>query len=288
MFKLADAMDVCMEEVGYGYYVYGIMGRINSLPTEKLPGKGIDPDCPVYALPNLAVQAIVSKVSMKEFGQKALEANLHDMQWLADKVHAHESILEAILPHCTLIPMRLCTIFRSESRVREMLAEYHDDFINTLAHLEGRKEWGVKVYVDASIIAQKIGKISDRVKRLEMEIAEKSGGAAYLWKRKLDDAIAVEIDSTTIEYVQRSHDRLSSHAEDSVTNPLRDKASTGRTDEMILNGAYLVADEHLEAFRTELADLGAEYGFLGFSFHLSGPWPPYNFVAGAFSEDRWS
>jgi len=272
----------------HGYYVYAIT---SSLSLVRLPEKGIDPTYPVCALPDRAIQAIVSKVSLGEFGQDVLETNLQSPQWLAAKVYAHESISEAVLAHCTLIPIRFCTIFESESRVREMLGEHHDDFVNTLTRLEGKKEWGLKVFGDSAILAQRIGEVSDRVKRLEMEMAEKSGGAAYLWRKRLDEAIAVEIDRVSIECAQRGHDRLSSHAEESVTNPLQGKEITSRKEEMILNGAYLVADERLGAFQAELAGLEDEYGALGFSFQVSGPWPPYNFVAspsGKIGESRQS
>ena len=264
----------------HGCYVYGITRRVDTLP---LAEKGIDPACPVYALPYENVQAIVSEVSLAEFGVEVLEANVQDLQWLAARVRAHESILEAILPHCTLIPMRFCTIFLSESRVREMLAECHDGYINTLTRLDGRKEWGVKVYVDRAIISQRVGDISDKVKKLEMEMAEKSGGAAYLWKKRLDEAVAVEADRVSIEVVERSHELLSGHAEESVANPLQSRESA---EEMILNGAYLVADERLAAFQAELAGLDDEYVALGFGFRESGPWPPYNFVANERTRER--
>ena len=267
----------------HGCYVYGITRRIDALP---LAEKGIDPACPVYTLPDGNIQAIVSEVSLAEFGEEALEANVQDLQWLAARVRAHESILEAILPHCTLIPMRFCTIFLSESRVREMLAECHDGYINTLTRLDGRKEWGVKVYVDSAIIAQRVGDISDKVKKLEMEMAEKSGGAAYLWKKRLDEAVAVEANRVSIEVAERSHELLSGHAEESVANPLQSRESTGHTEEMILNGAYLVADERLAAFQVKLAGLDDEYVALGFSFRVSGPWPPYNFVANERTRER--
>ena len=266
----------------HGYYVYGITRRIDGLP---LAEKGIDPTCPVYLLPYENIQAIVSKVSLAEFGEDVLEANVQDIEWLAEKVRSHESILDAILPHCTLIPMRFCTIFQTENRVREMLGEHHDGFVNTLTRLEGKKEWGLKVFGDGAILAQRIGEVSDRVKRLEMEMAEKSGGAAYLWKKRLDEATAAEIDRVNIECAQRGHDRLSSHAEESVTNPLQGKEITSRKEEMILNGAYLVADKRLGAFQAELSGMEDEYGALGFSFEVSGPWPPYNFVASPLGKD---
>ncbi|MFQ5814466.1 MAG: GvpL/GvpF family gas vesicle protein [Anaerolineae bacterium] len=49
--------------------------------------------------------------------------------------------------------------------------------------------------------------------------------------------------------------------------------------EMVLNGAYLVDETELEAFRTVLATLEPTYADQGFEYELTGPWPPYNFAA---------
>lgn len=271
-------------EENYGYYVYGVVGDNSSQPIEGLPEEGIDLAYPVYALPYRAIQAIVSRVSLQEFGQEALEINLNDIKWLEAKVRAHQGVLEEVLDSRTLIPMRLCTIYRSESRVQEMLARYYDDFVEVLARLEGKQEWGVRVYCDGKTLAQRVGEVSDRVKELKTEMAKKSEGAAYFLKKKMDETVAEEVERISDEYAQCSHDRLSSHAEEAVVNPLQSKELTGRQEEMILNGAYLVLEEQLPAFQAELESLVEEYGDLGFGCEMTGPWPPYNFVTIHFEE----
>jgi len=271
------------EEEGHGYYVYGIVGSVgerNQVFSEK-PGfsKGIDPAHPVYALPYQAIQAVVSQVSLQEFGQEALEANLNDIKWVEAKVLAHQRVLEAVLGSHTLVPMRFCTIYRSESGVQEMLARHYDDFVEALGRLAGKQEWGVKVFCDGETLAQRVGEASDRVKELRAEMERKSRGAAYFLKKKMDEAIAEEVERASDEYAQRSHDRLSNHAEESVINPLQSRELTGRKEAMVLNGAYLVAEDQLAAFRAELERLAEEHGDLGFVYEMTGPWPPYNFVS---------
>ncbi len=286
------------EETGYGYYVYGIVRSDDSQPIEGLPEEGIDPAHPVYALqPSAighqpsAISAIVSEVSLQELGQKALEANLDDIEWVEDKVRAHQRVLDQVLAHHTLIPMRFCTIYRSESRVQEMLARRYDDFVEALARLEGKREWGVTVYCDGKALARRAGETSDRVKELKAEIEQKSKGTAYFLKKKVDEAISDEVERISDECAQHSHDRLSSHAEEAVINPLRSREFTGREEAMVLNGAYLVAEEQLPAFRAELESLEEEHGHMGFSCEITGPWPPYNFVSTCtepfdFAQDR--
>jgi hypothetical protein len=278
------------EETGYGYYVYGIVGDVGekNLVFSEKPGfsKGIDPAYPVYALQpsaighrSSAISAIVSEVSLQEFGQEALEANLNDMEWVEAKVLAHQRVLEAVLASHTLVPMRFCTIYRSEGHLQEMLAQHYDDFVEALARLEGKQEWGGKVYCDGQALAQRAGETSDRVKELQAEMEQKSSGAAYFLKKKAEEAIADEVERLSDEYAQRSHDRLSSHAEEVIINPLQSKEITGRKEAMVLNGAYLVATGQLAAFRAELESLTEEYGDLGFIYEMTGPWPPYNFVS---------
>jgi hypothetical protein len=278
-------------EEGYGYYVYGVVGGDSSQPVEGLPEKGIDPVHPVYALqPSAishrlsAISAIVSRVSLQEFGQEELETNLDDIRWLEAKVRSHQGVLETVMANHTLVPMRFCTIYRSESRVQEMLGQHYDDFVEALAQLEGKQEWGVKAYCDGKTLAQRVGEVSDRVKELRAEVEQKSSGAAYFLKKKMDETIAEEVQRISDEYAQRSHDRLSRQAEEAVVNPLQNKEITGRKEEMILNGAYLVLEEQLPVFRAELENLEEEYDGLGFDYEMTGPWPPYNFVTISFEE----
>jgi hypothetical protein len=280
-------------EAGCAYYVYGVIGSDGDQPLEGLPGEGIDPAYPVYALPcshpaataseavfrstNQTLQAIVSQASLRDFGQERLEENLDDMRWVEAKVRVHQDILDTIVASHTLIPMRFCTLYRTEERVREMMEQHHADFVQALTRLESKREWGVKVYCDSPVLAQRAGQVSDSVKEIEAEMAAKSTGAAYFLKKKLEGTIAAEVERISDEHAQCSHDRLSSHAAEAIISPLQGKEHTGRQEAMVLNGAYLVTEDRLAAFRAELANMQDEYGCLGFIYEMTGPWPAYNF-----------
>lgn len=277
--EIGDGADISGEEEKeeYGYYIYGIVGGNGDQP--RLPKEGIDPDHPVYALPHQEITALVSRVSLREFGQEALKANLEDITWLEAKVRTHHGVLETASISHTVIPMRFCTIYQSEERVHEMLAECCDGFVSTLERLRGQQEWGIKVYYDSNTLTRKVEQVSVRVQALAAEMEQKSSGVAYFMRKKQEGMVAEEVERLCVECAQHSHDRLASRARDAVINPLQNKELTGANDEMILNGAYLVAEEQLAAFRAELENLKEEYGDLGFSYAMTGPWPPYNFLA---------
>ena len=278
----AERVAGTLEETDEGYYVYGIV-RGDAGPLDiSPPGEGlagIDPDYPVYTTSYRAIQAVVSKVSLQEFGPQVLEKNLNDLSWLEAKARAHQGVLEAVLADRVVIPMRFCTIYRSEDGIQQKLSQYYDHFVADLAHLEGKQEWGVKVYCDCETLALQVERVSDRVKALREEMEAKPEGAAYFLHKKVAEIQAQEVERVSGEYAQRFHDRLSGLAEEAVVNPLQGPARAGREEMMILNGAYLVSDERLAAFRTGLERLGEEGKDIGFSYEITGPWPPYNFVA---------
>jgi len=268
-----------------GCYVYGITGNDSDLPTCDLMDRGIDPANAVYSVSYQDIRAVVSDVSLVEFGEEALASNLNNMDWLTAKVHAHQSVLDRLSRDRSVVPMRFCTVYSSECRVQEILAQQYDYFVDALARVEGKQEWGVKVYCAAQVLADEVVGLSDVVKSLNSELAEKSEAAAYFLKKKIDDAIVTERERITDEVVQDSHNRLWMRSWEAVVNRLQGRDVTNRAEDMVLNGAYLVSQDCVEAFQTELDELRKKYAGPGFSYELSGPWPPYNFAGTAPKED---
>ena len=259
-----------------GYYVYGVTQ--NNLPLKGLLEKGIDPDFPLYALPYKSIQAIVSQVTLQEFGEEALKENLNDPIWLESKVRTHQIVLEAALAVGALIPMKFCTIYLSEARIAEILAQYEAEFIENLERLEGKQEYGVKVYSDLETLRRQVEQTNERVNAIQAEIVDQSNGKAYFARKKLETAIGEEVERLSDAYAQSSHDLLAACAAEARVTPLQSKEVSGRNQEMMLNGAYLVDDEKKAAFLRELENLNNQYCPSGFIYELTGPWPPYNFV----------
>lgn len=264
-------------EINIGCYVYAIIGNDRELPV----GNGIDPDSPINCVSYQNIRAVVSNVSLSEFNEEAFS----NQEWLIAKVKAHQSILDELSATRTAIPMRFCTICSSEQQVHELLEEHHDDFASALARLEGKQEWGVKAYRAPQVLSDKVAQISDVVKSLNSEMAEKSEAAAYFTKKKIEEAIISETERITDEVAQESHNKLWMRSWEAVVNPLQNREVTHREDDMVLNGAYLISRDCVEAFQNELDSLRQKYADLGFSYELSGPWPPYNFASAVPRED---
>jgi Gas vesicle synthesis protein GvpL/GvpF len=256
-------------ESGNGRYVYGVVPAAQASAEMFSGAPGVHADGAVMLVAEGELAAIASDVPLAEFGQEAIERNLHDEAWLEEKVRAHEGVLEAALGQSPLVPFRFGTIFRSDEQVRKMLRE-NTHLTDLLERLRGTVELGVKAFLDADEFERKHGG--------ETEEEPGEGGKAYLLRKQRDRRLADARVSFTAACAQQSHELLATAAEDARANPLHRPEHTGRAGEMLLNGAYLVRTENEQAFRATLTELESRYGPDGVQYELTGPWPPYNFV----------
>jgi Gas vesicle synthesis protein GvpL/GvpF len=252
---------------GTGLYVYGVVPvEAEADLFEEI--KGVDRSERIGLLPDGALAAIVSAVPLAEFGEEALQENLRDPAWLEEKVRAHDAVLEAALGRAPLVPFRFGTIYRGEEQVRAMLRE-HGELGATLERLRGRVELGVKGFLDPERFA------GDRAERA----TETGQGRAYLLRKQAERDLAETRAAFKVAQAEQTHERLAALAEDARANALQDAEVSGRPGEMLLNGAYLVSADRVEAFRSALEELRATHAAEGVRYELTGPWPPYNFVA---------
>jgi hypothetical protein len=208
------------------------------------------------------VAALVSAVPAEEFGEEPLRENLNDRAWLERTAREHEDVLERALARTAVVPFRLCTIYESRERVQDFLAERGAGLADLLRRLDGRVELGVKAYfapADASAEA------------------EPQSGREYLLRRQRERQDAEEAARFKAESARVSHERLAAVAEEARANPPQPAELSGRTEEMLLNGAYLVPRDD-GRLRDVVAELESLYGPRGVTYELTGPWPPYNFV----------
>ena len=129
------------EPAADAFYVYGVVSSADAdLPADVL---GVDPRHSATLVEGDGLAAIVSLVSLAEFGEEQLHENLNDVAWLEQKARAHERVLDEAISRMTVVPMRLCTIYRGARQVKDMLSSEREIFVDALHRLEGKAEWGV-------------------------------------------------------------------------------------------------------------------------------------------------
>jgi Gas vesicle synthesis protein GvpL/GvpF len=267
---------------GTGVYVYAVVDDGAGVATDGLHGVA-DAAVRIVAADDGALHALVSDVPLGEFGDEALKRNLNELPWLSATAVAHERVVEAALAAATVVPMRLCTIFRDDRGVRDMLAREAAGLGAALARLRGSQEWGVKAIADPGALADAIGEHSERVRDLRRGVAAGGEGAGYFASLKLEQATREELAAQLETRAREIHDAVAALATDARLHPPTSRELGGYEGEMVLNGAYLVPVEQTDALRERVASLAERHGRDGLKVELTGPWPPYNFsmLAGA-------
>ena len=93
--------------------------------------------------------ALVSDVSLAEFGEAALRENLENLDWLDEVAREHHYVIDATARLFPLLPVRLATVYTSDAAMRAALTERAGQLREALHRVGGRVEWGVKVYAAA-------------------------------------------------------------------------------------------------------------------------------------------
>jgi Gas vesicle synthesis protein GvpL/GvpF len=244
-----------VSEAATALYVYGVVSA-----KAQAEGTGIG-SRPVELVAAGDVAALASAVSADEFGEAALRERLEDPSWLERTARQHEETLERALAGTAVIPFRLCTVYESRDGLREFLTAHGPALADLLRRLDGRVELGVKAYFAAAAT----------------ERDEPASGREYLLRRQRERDAAEEAARFKADCAQASHERLGAAAEEARANQPQPPELSGRTEEMLLNGAYLVRRDD-EGLARAVAELESRYGSRGVTYEVTGPWPPYNFV----------
>jgi Gas vesicle synthesis protein GvpL/GvpF len=244
-----------VSEAAAALYVYGVVSG-----GAQPEGTGVG-SRPVEIVAEGDVAALVSAVPAGEFGEASLRERLEDRAWLERTAREHEDALERTLASSTVIPFRLCTVYESRDGLRGFLSAHGPALADLLRRLDGRVELGVKAYFA----------------KAPAETGEPQSGRDYLLRRQREREAAEEAARFKVECAQASHERLADAAEDARANPPQPPELSGRTDEMLLNGAYLVRRDD-GRLADAVAELESRYGSHGVTYEVTGPWPPYNFV----------
>jgi hypothetical protein len=245
-----------------GCYIYGIVRGGDDGPPAGVAG--VDPRSPLRFVVEGDVRALTSTISLSDFGSEAMAERVKDLDWVEEKVCAHDAVLKEMLATGPVVPCRFCTVLRGEEDVRAVLARHADELAETLGHLDGKKEWGVKV-----LAPEKSGSNGEPG-------PGPASGKAYFLQKKRDEQARGESARAVRDAADACHHELSELAAGATR--LAIGRARGDTD-VVMNGAYLVAYAAADRFQTLVGLLAERYGGLGVRLEMTGPWPPYNFVS---------
>ncbi|MGQ4383910.1 GvpL/GvpF family gas vesicle protein [Streptomyces sp. SAS_270] len=248
-------------------YVYAVCRPFQAtLPAQLTGVAGVPPKLLTHG----DLVAVVGTVAEQDFAEAPLRAHLEDLEWLSATARAHQAVIDALTVVTSPLPLRLATVFRDDSGVRTMMEAREEQFQRVLDRLDGRVEWGVKVY------AEQTGAVSAE-KRTEMpEPAGKpSSGRDYLRRRHMQNRSQEDMRVQADEYARKLHRTLSAHAEGARVHAPQNAQLSQSPGVNVLNAAYLVPRSESEEF-VELVERTKD-DVPGIRVELTGPWAAYSF-----------
>lgn len=238
------------------WYAYAVVGPVGTEVRAALPA-------PLEPVGSNELAVVTAEVPLAEFGEDVLPERLNDRDWLEDKAREHDDVIRRLLPLTAVVPLRFGSIHRDRASVEAFLETRYEALTEALALVRGRVEVGVKIWIGR-----------DRgSSRATQGVA--ATGRAYLESRKQDHERAAARATRLEGQLRGVHERLLAQAEDGIVNRPQPPELTGRTEEMVLNAAYLVPGDARDFF-VEVDRLQSENPEL--AFEATGPWAAYNFV----------
>ena len=220
---------------------------------------------------------IVSTVPAGAYAEAALERGLQQMDWVAPRALAHESVVEHFLKAPAVLPMQLFTLFTGDDRALEHVVRDRRRIRPILARIEGKLEWGLRLTWNPDL--PELGTVADltlrratQKKRTERPVS----GAAYLArKREQRDAAQARLDEARA-HATKLYKAVSREAAAARRRTATEGAAPG--SRLVLDAAFLVPARRTSAFRSLVARFVRPVEKAGLTVSLTGPWPAYNFV----------
>ena len=170
----------------------------------------------------------------------------------------HARVIADCFKHSTVLPFRFGTVFQDDESLRKSIRSNQRQFQNNLERLHGKTEMHLKILVD------------DCCRELDKHLPLEGVGKEYLSNLR---------ESATRQRERQTRARAVSFQMHRMFAPLDEEISCRLTEsgKMMLDIAHLIDRKCVERYHNKYTTTSAMMREC--HMQLSGPWPPYHFVA---------
>lgn len=237
---------------------------------------GVDGRPGVEAIEVGGTAAVCSQVSLDEFrADPDLDQGLNP-DWLIPRACRHEKVIEEVMTRSPVLPVRFGALFSSGFSVKATLARQLPQINRFLEYIADKQEWAVKGFVDSKTAEAWLLE-SDPALVARRQSLPESPGKRYFQEKQLGAAAQRQVKQWKRTVAVQVGDALKDVATESRVLKRQPSQLTGKTEEMVLNLAFLLPRNRIEEFRDQVDSVGASYGAQGLTLECTGPWPPFSF-----------
>ncbi|HVE86617.1 MAG TPA: GvpL/GvpF family gas vesicle protein [Myxococcales bacterium] len=217
---------------------------------------------------------VVADAPEEHYSEAAIDRGLKDLDWVSACAVGHQSVIERCTRARSVVPMKLFTLFRSDDRAVAHVRGQRRLLRRLAERVSGQRELGVRILFDDARAARDAERAASR----SAKSRGGAGGTGFLMRkqalRNAGTAAAAEARDRA-DSVYAALSRLSSDA--TRRTPEVGDPTAGR---LVLDAAFLVPASKVAAFRAAVKRVVKPLPDCD-EVTLTGPWPPYSFVAEA-------
>jgi hypothetical protein len=214
---------------------------------------------------------VVADAPADRYGAAAIDRGLRDLDWVSARALGHEAVVEHFGRAGTVLPMKLFTLFDGDARALAAIGARRRTLGRAIGRIAGRREWGLRARLDP-----------DRAPRPATDRAaaprRRAPGTRFLLERRGARVAERRGLEQAREEAERAFRELSRLADDVRRHPATEAAPGSR---VLMDAAFLVPVRQTAPFRAAVRRWATRLRARGCRVVLTGPWPPYNFVADA-------
>jgi len=253
-------------------YLYGVVASAEAPSAAGSPAPPPDVG-PLRFLPlGDGLWLAAADAPLPRYSAPAIEKRLKDLDWVSACAVAHERVVEHLSGLGTVIPMKLFTLFSTDAKATAEVGRARARLRTVLRRIEGRQEWGVRVSVDEATARTRARE------RAQDAAAGLGAGAGFLTRKRQEHKEVRDIVDLGRTAADEVFETLARHSDETQRRPPV-KGEPGLR--LLLDAAFLVPVKRAAAFREGVRKEAERLAGHGYRVVLTGPWPPYNFVAGA-------
>jgi hypothetical protein len=236
-------------------YVYGVVRAKGAAPPK---GAGIR-DEPVGVVTHGSVAALTSDVPV-DF----VEAGREELM-------AHTRVLEEVMEHAVVLPMRFGVVLPDEETVEyRLLDPFAERLEAQLQEMDSKVEMTLKGIHDQDAILREVISENREIAELREAIHGTPEAATYYERIRLGELVAAALDDKREAIAPQIIDRLAPLAVDvRVGDPVHER--------MAVNASFLVERDRLAEFDKAVDQIAKEQADR-IQFKSTGPLPPHSFV----------
>jgi hypothetical protein len=222
------------------------------------------------------VWLVAAAAPLDRYAADVIDARLADLDWVSRCAVAHDAMVEHFARLHPVIPMKLFTLFTSDERAVAHVARTRRRLDRLFARVADRDEWGVRLLLDERRALGAIELAGPGRSSARPLGSPARSGAEFLARKKAAKDARQQVVADALAEADRTYEALARLADDSRR---RTPAVEGPTSRIVLDAAFLVRRRAGRRFRAAASATAKALAARGFALSLTGPWPPYHFVA---------